>query len=455
MRPHKHVTLLCASAAVAIGAAALAPSAAFAHGFVGDDSGDPTHTLTARVAMQANGDMGGAQYDPQSLEAPKGFPAAGPADGHLASAGHTEWSVLDEQGEDRWQKNVVEQGDVTVNWTYTAPHKTSQWRYYMTKDGWDPNDALDRDDLELIETVEHDGSEASNNPSHEITIPSDREGYHVIYAVWDVADTANAFYNVIDVDVQPGDGETPEPVEDTEAPGLVPDAAGRAVSSTEAEITWGAASDDRGVARYQVVRLGATEGDFQVVKEVSATGRSARLTGLQPGEVYSFGVRAVDAAGNVGLAHTILTVRMPEQAAAPAAPKHLHDMGTTESTVALMWTAGDDTEGVRYEVFRDGDKVGETGATDFVDVGLRAGSRHEYTVRAVNLDGIASAMSNRHVTTTKGDAASEYPTWDAHAAYTKGDRVTHGGSVYEAVQSYQGHGDPNWITAPSLWKPVS
>jgi len=218
MRPHKPVALLCASAAVAIGATVLLPSAAFAHGFVGDDSGNPTHTLTARAALKANGDMGGAQWEPQSLEAPKGFPASGPADGHLASAGNEQWSALDEQREDRWQKNVVEQGDVTVNWTFTAPHMTSQWRYFMTKEGWDPNDALDRDDLELIETVSHDGSAASNNPSHEITIPSDREGYHVIYAVWDVADTANAFYNVIDVDVQPSDGETPEPGEDTPRP---------------------------------------------------------------------------------------------------------------------------------------------------------------------------------------------------------------------------------------------
>lgn len=454
MRPHKPVALLCASAAVAIGATVLIPSAAFAHGFVGDDSGNPTHTLTARAALKANGDMGGAQWEPQSLEAPKGFPASGPADGHLASAGHEQWSALDEQREDRWQKNVVEQGDVTVDWTFTAPHMTSQWRYFMTKEGWDPNDALDRDDLELIETVSHDGSAASNNPSHEITIPSDREGYHVIYAVWDVADTANAFYNVIDVDVQPADGETPEPGEDTEAPGLVPDAAVRAVSSTEAEITWGAGSDDRGVARYQVVQLGSTQDEFRVLEEHAATARSTRLTGLQPGALYSFGVRAVDAAGNIGVAHSILTVRMPEQAAAPAAPKHLHDMGTTESTVALMWTAGDDTAGVRYEVFRDGERVGETGATNFVDVGLRAGSRHEYTVRAVNLDGIASAASNTHVATTKGDAGSEYPSWDAHGAYTKGDRVTHQGSTYEAVQSHQGHGDPNWITALSLWRPL-
>ena len=33
-------------------------------------------------------------------------------------------------------------------------------------------------------------------------------------------------------------------------------------------------------------------------------------------------------------------------------------------------------------------------------------------------------------------------------------RVVHEGKVYEAVQSYQGNGDPNWIFALSIWKPV-
>ena len=49
--------------------------------------------------------------------------------------------------------------------------------------------------------MQHDGSAASNNLTHKINVPTDRSGYHVILAVWDVADTANAFYNVIDVNL--------------------------------------------------------------------------------------------------------------------------------------------------------------------------------------------------------------------------------------------------------------
>ena len=49
---------------------------------------------------------------------------------------------------------------------------------------------------------------------------------------------------------------------------------------------------------------------------------------------------------------------------------------------------------------------------------------------------------------------STYEKWDARKAYNKGDKVVHEGKVYEAVQSYQGNGDPNWIFALSIWKPV-
>ncbi|QCR42970.1 chitin-binding protein [Curtobacterium sp. SGAir0471] len=440
-------------AAAAVGAAALVPSTAFAHGYVGTT--DPSGTaLTARAALAANTGLGGIQYEPQSLEAPKGFPAAGPADGHLASAGQSVATALDEQREDRWVKNEVEAGPVTVDWTFTAPHPTSQWRYYMTKVGWDPNDELDRGDFELIGTVEHDGSVASNNPSHEITIPADREGYHVIYAVWDVADTANAFYNVIDVDVQPGDdGDTGGPGgEDTTPPSPARDVRGTAVSPTEVRLDWGAASDDVGVDHYRI--WDAAERAY--VATLPATARTATLGDLTPDTRHTFGVVPFDAAGNHS-SYEIVVVRTPapdEQTL--SAPTHLHSMGTTSSSVDLMWMAGDDTEGVRYEVLRDGELVGTTSDRTFTDRGLRAASEYRYEVRAVSGDR-RSDLSNVLTVTTDTETAPEpgLPTWDAFAQYVQGDRVVHDGTVYEAVQTHQGYGDPAWITALSLWKPVA
>lgn len=42
----------------------------------------------------------------------------------------------------------------------------------------------------------------NDTETHRINIPADRKGYHVIYAVWDINDTINSFYQAIDVNVQ-------------------------------------------------------------------------------------------------------------------------------------------------------------------------------------------------------------------------------------------------------------
>ncbi len=209
LRPRARTAVGTLAVTVLVGAGLTVTGAtpASAHGYVAG-------TVVSRAAAIQNADRGAVANEPQSLEAPKGFPAAGPADGKLASAGGLFGGVLDQQTATRWWKNPVAAGPLTVAWQYTAAHRTSQWRYYLTKPGWDPNAPLTRSELELIATVPHDGSAASGNPTHTITIPADRSGYHILYAVWDVADTSNAFYNTIDLDVGAA-GANPTPVTTT------------------------------------------------------------------------------------------------------------------------------------------------------------------------------------------------------------------------------------------------
>ena len=59
-------------------------------------------------------------------------------------------------------------------------------------------------------------------------------------------------------------------------------------------LSWGAASDDVGVARYRVYRNG------RLVR--AATVRSYTDRAVSRGRTYRYAVRAVDAAGNVGAA---------------------------------------------------------------------------------------------------------------------------------------------------------
>ncbi|WP_207390451.1 lytic polysaccharide monooxygenase [Rhodococcus sp. ABRD24] len=424
-------------------------STASAHGYV-------SGSIVARQAATQNVNRGAVQYEPQSLEAPKGFPQAGPVDGKLASAGGLFGGNLDEQSSTRWYKNRVRSGPNQFTWTFTAPHRTSQWRYYITKTGWDPNAPLTRSELELITTVQHDGSAASSNPTHTIAIPADRKGYHVVYAVWDIADTSNAFYNAIDLDIV----DSGTPPADTTAPSAPSDPVAGDVTAGSVRLSWATASDNVGVAGYRVFRNGHQVG--------VSTGPTYTDTGLAPSTRYSYTIRAVDAAGNVSgdsAAVTVTTAAVPAvDVTAPSAPTGLHSMGTTSSSVSLMWTAATDNVGVHhYDVLRapagTADtfaKVGTTTGTTFESTGLAASTTYRYRVVAFDAAGNATAGTPFTVTTKATGSTPTQPigTWNARAAYVKGDRVTHGGRTYECVQSYRGVGDPNWINAPSLWKLV-
>lgn len=179
-------------------------SAASAHGYIDGE-------VRARAATSQNVNRGSVQWEPQSLEAAKGFPGYGPSDGTIASAGGLFGGNLDAQSPTRWYKWPITTGTNTLRWKFTAPHRTAKFHYYMTKQGWDQNAPLSRSSLEQIANVPHNGTAASTNPAHEVVIPEDRSGYHVILAVWDVYDTGNAFYSVVDVNVTPGSGVVPDP----------------------------------------------------------------------------------------------------------------------------------------------------------------------------------------------------------------------------------------------------
>ncbi|MFZ3195949.1 MAG: carbohydrate-binding protein, partial [Bacillus mycoides] len=74
--------------------------------------------------------------------------------------------------------------------------------------------------------------------------------------------------------------------------------------------------------------------------------------------------------------------------------------------------------------------------------------------KAIDAAGNQSIQSSVLSIKTK-EKNTSYEKWDPRKAYTKGDRVEYQGKIYEAVQSYQGNGDSNWIFSLSLWKPIS
>jgi chitin-binding protein len=421
------------------GAAFTAP--ANAHGYV---NAPESRSIMCKLGKNTN--CGAIVYEPQSLEYLKGFPAGGPADGRIASAGGQFGGNLDQQSATRWTKSAITAGPLRFDWTYTAPHNTAKWHYYMTKPGWDVNAPLDRGDLELIGEVAHDGSPANTNPYHTITVPLNRAGYHVILAVWDVSNTVNAFYNVIDVNVIGGPS-------DAIAPSAPMNLHSMGTTDSTVDLMWNAASDNVGVTGYQVTRNGMVVG---TTNKLALTDSN-----LKPGTSYLYVVRAIDAAGNVSPASNTLSIVTKAAPAAdtspPAAPTYLHSMGTTDLTVDLMWNAATDNIGVTgYQVTRNGMVIGTTNKLALTDSGLKPGTSYLYVVRAIDAAGNVSPASNTLSIATKTAVVVEpvtptLGTWSATAAYSKGDRVSHNGSSYEAVQTHRGVGDPNWITAQSLW----
>ncbi|UJF18877.1 lytic polysaccharide monooxygenase [Vibrio sp. SS-MA-C1-2] len=113
---------------------------------------------------------------------------------------------------DAWTRTEMAPGVFTYTFNATAPHNPSFWQFYMTKQGWNHEDGLGWDDLELIH--ESSGS-VSANYSTQVTIPSNRSGDHIFFSRWQRIDAVGeGFYNCSDITVV-NDAVTP-PIPDPE-----------------------------------------------------------------------------------------------------------------------------------------------------------------------------------------------------------------------------------------------
>jgi chitin-binding protein len=182
------------------GALVLSSGGASGHGY--------TDLPISRQKLCQNGTVtgcGAIQWEPQSVEGPKGFPASGPADGQICNAGLGHFSALSSPRTPSgaaWPATRVTGGQsYTFRWQFTAMHATTDFKYYVTKPGWNQNHNLARSDLNLTPflTVPYGGQRPPSTLSHSGRLPSGLSGRHVILAVWTIADTGNAFYACSDV----------------------------------------------------------------------------------------------------------------------------------------------------------------------------------------------------------------------------------------------------------------
>jgi predicted carbohydrate-binding protein with CBM5 and CBM33 domain len=187
--PHPR-SLLSALAVLGLAAAFLvaAPGSllpqAEAHGWITNPPSRADHCAQGRVSF----DCGGLQYEPQSVEAPKGS---------MLCSGGTAFTVLDD-GSLPWPRTSVG-SDVTFRWQLTALHATATWEYFL--------------DGRLVKTVDAGGARPGSTVEHTLTgLPA---GDHTVLARWNIADTVNTFYQCVDITV------TGAAASDTPAPASV------------------------------------------------------------------------------------------------------------------------------------------------------------------------------------------------------------------------------------------
>ena len=438
-------TILCSS--ILFGASlAIGGNEASAHGYVQSpiSRGYQGHLDRNSNWTAAFQKYGAVINEPQSLEALKGYPQAGPADGQIASAGGSLGDFnLDQQTSSLWTKQSIDQGANLFTWRYTVGHATTKWHYYMTKADWNPNDKLERSDFELIGTINHNGTPATTT-SHAINVPSDRLGYHVILAVWDVADTANAFYNVIDVDVK---GDSAIPVK-PQAPQNVRAAN---VTASSVELAWNGQAN---TVSYNVYRDGELIGNTNDPEFKDA--------GLNEETTYNYEIKAVSQTGLTSDKTAIsVTTRATTAEEKPTAPKNLHSMGETTSSVSLMWGASTHTQGIKqYDIYRNGQLVASTPSTSYTDENLASGTTYSYLVRAISTTDEVSDASNTLSVTTKQDETIEgIREWKVGSMasperYSMNEEVRHNGRIYITIVPHFNFGDVTWAPdqAPTLFR---
>ena len=203
---YKGSALAACTSSMILLSAMLASQSVSAHGYL---EVPPSRALLCQKGVNTN--CGGAQYEPQSVgETFKGFPSGvggaplqGPVDGKIPSGGHSLFSALDAQSATRWQMTEIKDRNIDFQWRYTAVHPATKHEYFITRNGWNPNEALKRATFESTPfcTIDGGNQRPESGAKHNCNIPKDKTGQHVILAIWTVGDTDAAFYNAADVNI--------------------------------------------------------------------------------------------------------------------------------------------------------------------------------------------------------------------------------------------------------------
>lgn len=191
----------------------------------------------------------------------------------------------------------------------------------------------------------------------------------------------------------------PAPYEDTTPP-MAPTGITATGGVGTASLSWTPATDDTGVASYNVHRSSTSNFTPTAANRVGQSASSTFSdTGIAAG-VWYYKVTAQDGAGNVGPASAEASATVSADTTPPSVPSGLQGVAG-DTSVALTWDASTDNVAVAgYRIARNGTPLGPTSSPKFTDTGLTPASTYTYTVLAYDAAGNESAPSEPVTVTT-------------------------------------------------------
>ncbi|CAL9623666.1 lytic polysaccharide monooxygenase auxiliary activity family 9 protein [Streptomyces albus] len=149
----------------------LTATPASAHGWVTNPASRQAQCATGVVQC------GQIKWEPQSVEGPKGLKDC--------AGGNSRFADLRDDNKG-WRVTDVG-SSATFNWRLTAKHATTTWQYFIGN-------------TKLAEFNDH-GAIPGEFVSHNVGFKG-FTGKQKVLAVWNIADTANAFYACVDVNIR-------------------------------------------------------------------------------------------------------------------------------------------------------------------------------------------------------------------------------------------------------------
>ncbi|MEU4237006.1 lytic polysaccharide monooxygenase [Actinoplanes sp. NPDC026619] len=197
---------LAALAAAAV-LASLIPAPAFAHGApttpisrtaaCAAGGGTATGTAACKAALKANGGPFGT-FDNLRVANVNGNDKKFVPDGELCSGGLDNFKGLDVARDDFPSTSVSAGQTLKVKYRATLPHAGS-FRFYLTKQGFDPLKKLAWGDLGGLLAEIKDPPLSDGSYGMSVKLPKDRTGRQILYIVWQTSSTADTYYSCSDL----------------------------------------------------------------------------------------------------------------------------------------------------------------------------------------------------------------------------------------------------------------